>query len=561
MDNDIPVAIAIRDVLTAIRQRKRVEEILEMVLSYSSEVGKAAHGSIVTIDHNAQKLIITSVRGDDWTLEKQMCQLGLGEGLTGHVALTGKPYLCTDTRVDPNYFPLFDNVMCELIVPIIVEERVWGLINLDGRTSEAFNESTLSTVALLAELASFAIKLRLDLTEQERLQRHLIQSEKLASLGETIAGIAHEINNPLTSILSNAQLLALRRGGPADEASINSIVLEAKRTADLVKNLLAFSRKESKKREVIGVNELIKQAVNLKRYQLKVNNIQLIAEPCEISYPVTVTAQQMQQVLLNLLNNAEQAITKTTHAGIIRVEGGRRGDTVYITVTDNGNGIPPHVLPFIFDPFFTTKNLGEGTGLGLSIAHTLIENHGGTISARSEPGSTVFTIELPMARSPKMPTESKETQPLPTPPPRKIKRQGRVLVVDDETSIVDAICEFLDLQNIATDKANDGAEALQLLAGNQYDAIISDIRMPGVDGPQLYEKAVAMDPDYSNRFLFMSGDLVRDSTQGFVSSLNCPCLAKPFALQVLYQNLEPLLSHNGDSGPVTLSKTASLVRP
>jgi signal transduction histidine kinase/CheY-like chemotaxis protein len=439
-------------------------------------------------------------------------------------------------------------VRCELIVPIIVEERVWGLINMDALEPECFDESTLSTVALMAELASFAIKLRLDLTEQERLQRHLIQSEKLASLGETIAGIAHEINNPLTSILSNAQLLALRRGGPADEASINSIVLEAKRTADLVKNLLAFSRKESKKREVIGVNELIKQAVNLKRYQLKVNNIQLISEPCEISYPVSVTAQQMQQVLLNLLNNAEQAIAKTDRPGVIRVEGGRHGETVFVTVTDNGVGIPAHVLPFIFDPFFTTKNLGEGTGLGLSIAHTLIENHGGTISAKSEPGNTVFTIELPMARSPKMPSDVKETQPLPVRSINKAKRMGRVLVVDDETAIVDAICEFLDLQNIVTDKANDGGEALQLLSKNRYDAIISDIRMPGVDGPQLYERSVAMDPNYKTRFLFMSGDLVRDSTQGFVQSLNCPCLAKPFALQVLYQNLEPLLNQDGDGG-------------
>src|SRR5471032_2087853 len=352
-----PVAIAIREVLTAIRQRKRVEEILEMVLSYSSELGSAAHGSIVTIDHNAQKLIITYVRGDDWTLEKKMCKLGLGEGLTGHVALTGKPYLCSDTRVDPNYFPLFDNVRCELIVPIIVEEKVWGLINIDGLEANAFDDSTLSTIALLAELASFAIKLRLDLTEQERLQRHLIQSEKLASLGETIAGIAHEINNPLTAILSNAQLLALRRGGPADEASINSIVLEAKRTADLVKNLLAFSRKESKKREVIGVNELVKQAVNLKRYQLKVNNIQLISEPIDPSYPVLVTAQQMQQVLLNLINNAEQAVTKLDRQGVIQVEVGRNADRVYIKVSDNGGGIPSHIMPFIFDPFFTTKNL------------------------------------------------------------------------------------------------------------------------------------------------------------------------------------------------------------
>jgi CheY-like chemotaxis protein len=226
-------------------------------------------------------------------------------------------------------------------------------------------------------------------------------------------------------------------------------------------------------------------------------------------------------------------------------------------VTDNGNGIPAHVLPFIFDPFFTTKNLGEGTGLGLSIAHTLIENHGGTISAKSEPGNTVFTIELPMARSPKLPSEVSQTQPLLPPPARKLKRLGRVLVVDDETAIVDAICEFLDLQNVTTDKANDGEEALKLLNVNHYDAIISDIRMPGIDGPQLYEKAVAMDPSYSTRFLFMSGDLVRDSTQGFVSSLSCPCLAKPFALQVLYQNLEPHLSQYANAQTKTVSMSPS----
>jgi signal transduction histidine kinase len=536
-----PVAIAIREVLTAIRQRKQVEEILEMVLSHSSELGNAAHGSIVTVDHNTQKLLITSIRGEDWTLEKQMCQLSLGEGLTGHVALTGRPYLCSDTRFDPNYFPLFDNVRSELVVPILVEEKVWGMINLDGLVPDSFDESTLSTVALLAELAAFSIKLRIDLTEQERLQRHLIQSEKLASLGETIAGIAHEINNPLTSILTNAQLLALRRGGPADEASINAIVLEAKRTADLVKNLLAFSRKESKKREVIGVNDLVKQAVNLKRYQLRVNNIQLIAEPCEISHPVLVTAQQMQQVLLNLLNNAEQALSKSDGQGVIEVAAGRRADRVFITVSDNGPGIPAHVMPFIFDPFFTTKSLGEGTGLGLSIAHTLIENHGGTITAKSEPGHTVFTIELPLARSPQMVADSRETQPLPTPPPKKSQRVGRVLVVDDEVAIVDAIAEFLNLQNITTDKANDGSEALKHLSKNRYDAIISDIRMPGVDGPALYERASTMEPAYRNRFLFMSGDLVRENTQTFVSSLSCVCLAKPFPLQVLFQHLKPLL--------------------
>jgi len=546
-----PVAIAIREVLTGIRQRKRVDEILEMVLTFSSDMGNAIHGSIATIDHKSRKLIITSTRGSSWTVERQMKQLSLGEGLTGHVALTGKPYLCPDTRVDPNYFPLFNDVRSELIVPILVEEKVWGLINLDGAQPDSFDEGILSNVTLLAELAAFAIKSRIDLTEQERLQRHLIQSEKLASLGETIAGIAHEINNPMTSILSHAQLLTLHRGGPADEASITTIVLEAKRTADLVKNLLAFSRKESKQREVIGAYELIKQAVNLKRYQLRVNNIQLIVEPIDASLPVVVTAQQMQQVLLNLINNAEQAINKSGNPGVIRVDARRHGDRVLITVSDNGSGIPSNILPFIFDPFFTTKNLGEGTGLGLSIAHTLIENHGGTISARSSPGNTVFTIDLPMARDTQPISDSRQTQPLPKPPPRQAKKHGRILVVDDEVAIVDAICDFLDLQNITVDKANDGNEAVALLEKGTYDAIISDIRMPGLDGPQLYEKAAAIDPAYRKRFLFMSGDLVRESTQGFVSTLECPCLLKPFPLQVLFQHLQPHLNREAQAHGVT----------
>lgn len=555
MDSN-PVASAMREVLTAIRQRKRVDEILEMVLDYSCKLGNAVHGSIVTVDHHNKQLIIASTQGKDWTLEKQTCQLKIGQGLTGRVAETGKPYLCNDTSKDPSYFSLFDNVRSELVVPIVVEEKVWGLINLDGLEVDAFDDATVATIMLLAELASFAIKLRLDLNEQERLQRHLVQAEKLASLGETIAGIAHEINNPLTSILSHASLLSLRRGGPSDESSINAIVQESKRTADLVKNLLAFSRKETAKREVVGVNELVKQALNLKRYQLRVNNIQLVFEPSEVSYPVLVSAQQMQQVLLNLINNAEQAIEQKNSQGTIRVEAGRTEDNAFISVTDNGHGIPPDVMPYIFDPFFSTKGLGEGTGLGLSIAHTLIENHGGQISAKSEFGKTTFTIKLPLVHHPEKQKNIRLTDVLPPPVPARSKQRGRVLVVDDEEAIVNALCEFLELQNIATHHARDGAEALTLLSQNRYDAVISDIRMPGIDGPQLYEKVTSQEAGYRHRFLFMSGDLVRESTQTFVSSLNCACLAKPFSLDVLYRHLLPHLDQFSSLGAPQVSNVS-----
>jgi CheY-like chemotaxis protein len=236
----------------------------------------------------------------------------------------------------------------------------------------------------------------------------------------------------------------------------------------------------------------------------------------------------------------------------------RKGERVIITVTDNGSGIPSHVLPNIFDPFFTTKKLGEGTGLGLSIAHTLIENHGGSIYARSSPGNTVFTIELPLADAAELSMDTRQTQPLPRPPARQDIKQGRILVVDDETSIVDAISDFLDLQNIDVDKANDGNEALELIQKNRYDAIVSDIRMPGMDGQALYEKAAEIDPEYRRRFLFMSGDLVRDKTQSFVATVDCPCLLKPFPLQVLFQHLQPHL--NRDAQVLGVTQPVPLLR-
>ncbi len=635
-----PVAQATREVLTAIRQRKRVNEVLELVLSRASEVTRAAHGSVITIDYQHQRLINTATCGKNWTQEKQLRQLKVGQGITGHVAKTGQPYLCTDTSQDPIYFSLFDHVKSEIVVPILVDRKIWGVINLESLEVNHFTEIDLTNASLFAEHAAFAIKLQLDQNEKERLQRHLMQAEKLASLGETIAGIAHEINNPLTSIITHASLLNLRRGGEADEISTKAILHHAMRTEQVVKNLLAFSRKESAQREAIGVNELIKQAVNLKLYQLRVKNIKLDYEPSEVSWPVLVNAPQLQQVLLNLLNNAEQAIEKNDGSpGVIKIEVGRRGDDVYINIGDNGKGIPADIMPFIFDPFFTTKGLGEGSGLGLSIVHSLIENHGGRVSVKSVPRQTVFTIELPLtneipgpidipdeplapkrgmsaieralagipsepksiasalkaaaaapapvespapaveaapapeakkpaptfapkfkpafspARPPGPPTSPVPETPAPapavaaTPAPTETAaatpagKLGRILVVDDEEGIVGAVCDYMEMMDIATHHAHDGLQGLALIKANKYDAIISDIRMPNMDGKQMFAEAVKLEPEYNKRFIFMSGDLIRDTTQAFVKTITCHFLAKPFALHQMHKLVVPLLNN------------------
>jgi signal transduction histidine kinase/CheY-like chemotaxis protein len=542
-----PLLPAIRDVLAAIRERKRVDEVLELVLTRACELSGAVHGSFVLVDHNTKKLSIITTVGNDWTLEKQFCQLKIGEGLTGQCAASAKPVLCADTAKDPNYYSLFDYVRSELVVPVIVEDQIWGIINLDGMTPNAFDDVALSTLTVFAELAAFAITLRLELNEQERLQRNLVQSEKLASLGEIIAGIAHEINNPLTSILGHASLLTLQRGGAADEASVQAIMSESQRAADLVKGLLDFSRKETGKRQLIGVNDLTKKVIDFKRYQLKVNNIHLTVETSPVSYPVLVSPQQIQQVLLALLNNAEHSIPRTRTNGRITLSVRRQGEKIQILVSDNGMGIPEALQKSIFDPFFTTKKPGEGTGLGLSIAHTIMESHGGTIElTSSSPSGTTFTLELPLSSQLGEEVDKYKTGGLPNVTTDNLtdKPRGRVLVVDDEPHILESLTTYLRLNKIEVESASDAGSALDILKIHNFDLVVSDIRMPGIDGLEFYQRAKNLKPHYERKFIFMSGFLMREGAKSQIDSTGCTFLQKPFPLDALRDKVITHLPNN-----------------
>lgn len=543
-----PIAPAVRDVLTAIRHRKRVDEIVELILDRSCQLCNAVHGSFITVDEPSQRLTITSTHGSDWTMEAQACTLKIGQGITGRVAQTGIPYLCRDTTKDTHYYSLFDYVRSELAVPVIVTDKIWGIINIDGLMPHAFDDNTLATLNVFAELAAFAITLRIELNEQERLQRHLIQSEKLASLGEIIAGIAHEINNPLTSILSNASLLTLNRGGLRDAASIHAILEESRRCAELVRNLLSFSRQEAGAKEIIGINEIISQVCSIKKYQLKVNNIKLVTETDPISYPIFVIPAQIQQILLNLVNNAEHAIPPSRLDGLVHIAVRRDGEQIKIRVRDNGGGIAPEVQQFIFDPFFTTKPVGEGTGLGLSIARSIAEAHGGNLSIEtSSPQGTTFCLELPLAMSPETPRTTAVNDPpavtftAPSSTTSGGQSCGRALLIDDEPLILEALADYLGMQHIAVTTMIDSRAALELLRKESFDVIVSDIRMPGLDGLQLYEQARAIDKRYATHFVFMSGDLVRETTKAFVASTGCICLKKPFTMESLHKNILPYL--------------------
>ncbi|MCR6655893.1 MAG: ATP-binding protein [Opitutus sp.] len=386
-------------------------------------------------------------------------------------------------------------------------------------------------------LVSYAITLRVEISEQDKLLRKLLQSEKLAALGEALAGIAHEINNPLTAILCCASLLENDRQTPAEKSALNAIKSEAQRAADLIRSLLEFSRKETGRREVVPVAQVIEEVIQLKRLQRRGREVPIdfVAGPGDLA--VHVCRQQLKQVLLTLFNNSEQAIPTSRADGLIRIAVASFRDRVQIFVSDNGSGIPPELQKQVFDPFFTTKAPGEGTGLGLSVAHAIIEAHGGSLwLADSTSRGTTFAIELPVADAS---LESAPPPALELIPPSALS--GRILLVDDEPNILEALTAFLQLSQLEVRTAGNGHAALELLARENFDLVITDIRMPGMDGLDLYENATRLNRSYERRFIFMSGFLLGTSVKTRLAATGLPYMEKPFSLDEFRRMLDRAL--------------------
>ncbi|RME64499.1 MAG: histidine kinase, partial [Nitrospirae bacterium] len=240
-----------------------------------------------------------------------------------------------------------------------------------------------------------------DMTEMRQLQEQLYYSDKLASLGMLVSGVAHEINNPLTGVMGYTELLLTKTEDGSLRETLQKIYHSAERCKKIVENLLAFARQRPPQKAPVLVNELIENTLELRAYWLRSNNIEIQKDFQSMPY-IKADPQQLQQVFLNLIINAEDAIMasgKDEKLLKIRTSYDEPNQRIVVEFEDNGIGIPEDILQRIFDPFFTTKPVGKGTGLGLSISHGIITEHGGLISAKSTPGQgTVFRIELPVER-------------------------------------------------------------------------------------------------------------------------------------------------------------------
>jgi signal transduction histidine kinase len=236
-----------------------------------------------------------------------------------------------------------------------------------------------------------------DISEEKRLREQLIHSERLSAVGQLVAGVAHELNNPLQAVIGMTELLIPGERREQARQDLDRIRVNGERAAAIVRNLLAFVRQSAMERTLSDLNEIARSTLDLRAYELQTANIAVQERLARNVPPVVVNREEIQQVVLNLILNAEQAMRKASTSGTIRIETGRVGESTYLEVADDGPGVPPTLAGRIFEPFFTTKPVGQGTGLGLSISMGIAEAHGGSLELLPADHGARFRLTLPLA--------------------------------------------------------------------------------------------------------------------------------------------------------------------
>ena len=372
-----------------------------------------------------------------------------------------------------------------------------------------------------------------DVTDQQQMEAQLIQSEKLAAVGQLVSGVAHELNNPLTSIAGLSEfLLEQKELASKDRGHLRVIHEQAERAGRIVRNLLTFARKGPAEQARVDLNDVIQRTLMLMAHDLKLKDI-TVEKVLPATIPEVVGDRHaLQQMVLNLLNNAAQAVAdnKPGQRRLICINTSF-DHRVRMRVSDSGPGIPDEVMPQLFTPFFTTKEPGQGTGLGLSITYSIVEAHGGRISVERPPdGGAAFLVDLPPAPPTPPPTRDaagRELHALPAAPAAK----RTILLVDDDPAVRRMVKALFGREGHTVEVARSGQHALDLARTRAYDLILADARAMTRD--QLFvEQLVELHPALKPRILVATGD-VRASTEEALAHLGLRYVRKPFNLRDL----------------------------
>ncbi|MEE9219345.1 MAG: ATP-binding protein [Acidobacteriota bacterium] len=404
-----------------------------------------------------------------------------------------------------------------------------------------------------------------DVTEQRRIREQLMQSEKLSSLGEMISGVAHELNNPLATVMGYAQLLMEAPVSGDIRRMLEAVNSESGRCQKIVQNLLTFARRHPPERRRVDVGALVRSVTELLEYGSRSEGVQV---ECDVEKDLPIVLgdpHQLQQVFLNILNNAFQALEAVAGQRRVRISVRREGHGVRLEFSDNGPGIAPEAQSRLFDPFFTTKPTGKGTGLGLSLAFGIVRQHGGTIEARNLPRrGACFSVWLPVVGGSAEAASAEPGAVFSVPAARKRApaqkplaegthgpRRGagtatrRILVVDDEQFLAAVMREALEADGFGVEVARDGEEALRCLDATPFDLVITDLKMPNMNGWDLHARILEREPRLAGRVLFSTGDVVNPTTLRFFEETRSPYITKPFKLSELRRLVHSLLESPG----------------
>jgi len=539
----------------------KIQDLLAHVLERMMRAVRAGIGSIMLLDPERQTLRIAVARGLPNAVVAAT-ELRAGEGIAGKVVDLGEPVLVENLETDPRFAGLTDAVYGSgsfISLPLRVGERIIGVVNLAKkealstamRPQAAFGPTDLQFLNALVTHTAYAVdnarlleearrsaeqlhqvvedqKLRLTLAQQQ-----MVQAAKLSALGQLVAGVAHELNNPLTVLLGYTDLLS-QGATESDRGKLEAMQDAADSARRIVQGLLMFARRLPLARQQIDVGDLVEKVLNVTAADLRLAQVR-VEHDIEPDIPrVWADLHQLQQVLVNLITNAKQAMAEVEHPRRLRVAVKRAGsDRIRIAVEDTGCGIPSDLLPTIFDPFVTTKGAG-GTGLGLSISYGIIREHEGEIRVDSVVGAgTTFTIELPIGAA-----GSAETTPVSV---EAASLAGKsIMVVEDNELIQEMVRTYLEEAGCRLLAVKNAEEALNRLR-EPLDLLLVDCYLPGMSGLDFHREAVARHPALAGRFLFTTGGVLSDSAQNGLRTGSGRLLQKPFSRTELLEAVHEVL--------------------
>jgi signal transduction histidine kinase/putative methionine-R-sulfoxide reductase with GAF domain len=554
--------------LRRLQMLTRVNQVVSSSLDLSKVLGEIAWAAAVLMD--AAVVSFWLVDEATRTLEVQAFsdeavgadflnrKLAFEQGGVGWVAAHRRPLNVPDICADERFAT--EREWCQAHeltsffgMPILHEEGLLGGLAFNGRQPFCFGPEEHSLLESFAAQAAVALRnarlfaevqarslhlshlnaeLEKEIAERKRavdqLQRQqeaLFQSEKLAAMGALLASVAHELNNPLSVVTMQADLLSDEIADEALAERVRLISQSAERCVRIVQNFLALARQNPPQRTQVALNAVVEEALQILAYTLNVDDIDVQWQAAEGLPPLWADPHQLHQVVVNLLTNAYQALRgrPPPRRLTLRTRANAERTRVYLDVADNGPGIPPGLRERIFEPFFTTKPPGVGTGLGLPFCQGIVEGHGGTIHVASQPGQgATFTVELPVEQPPRVILDS---------PAAEVVRpiQGKaILVIDDEPGITSALSYLLRRDGHTVETAAHGRQGLARLQERDYDLILCDLRMPELDGPGFYRELAQRYPHLLRRVIFLTGDTLSPETRRFLEEVGVPRLGKPF---------------------------------